>query len=149
MNTESKKTRCNGRTKTGKPCRAAAMDSGLCFLHSNPNKAAELGRIGGQNSRYGPSESADPLPPMDTVFAVKARIERIADDLYSNKLSPKVAAVLVTVLTLQIRVLELTDKVTDTKQKVEKMWAEYKKRTGDADPAEPPHSDDPDDPPKP
>ena len=73
----------------------------------------------------------------------------MADDLQSGKLSPKVGAVLVTLLTLQIRVIEMTDKVTDTKQKVEKMWAEYKKRTGDADTAEPPDSDEPDEPIKP
>ena len=92
------------------------------------------------------SESADPLPPLDSVIAVKARIERVADDLQSEKLSPKVALALVPLLTLQIRVIEMTDKVTETKRKVEKLWA---KSAGDEDTGEPPDSDEPDEPIKP
>ena len=42
-------SRCQGRTKSGKPCRAAATAGGLCFFHANPNKASELGRIGGRS----------------------------------------------------------------------------------------------------
>ena len=73
----------------------------------------------------------------------------MADDLYSGKLSPKVALALVPVLTLQIRVIEMTDKVNDTKRKAEEMWAAYKERSGDADTAEPPDPDEPDEPTKP
>lgn len=34
--------------------------SGLCYLHANPNKASELGRIGGRNKRSTAIESAEP-----------------------------------------------------------------------------------------
>jgi hypothetical protein len=44
MNSSS---RCKGQTKSGNPCRAAAIAGGLCFFHANPNKTSELGRIGG------------------------------------------------------------------------------------------------------
>jgi len=48
------RNRCGAKTKEGKPCRAAATEGGLCFFHANPNKAAELGRVGGRKSRYPP-----------------------------------------------------------------------------------------------
>lgn len=39
--------RCKAQAKSGKRCGAAATAGGLCFFHANPNKASELGRIGG------------------------------------------------------------------------------------------------------
>jgi len=141
-----KRNRCKGRTKDGRRCRAAAMDGGLCFLHANPDKAVELGRIGGRKSHYVPTESAGSLLPLDSVMAVRARLERVADDLHLGTLSPKIAAVMVPVLTLQIRVIEMTDKVDDTKRKVEQLWAEHKERTGDGDTPDPSEPDDPEDP---
>lgn len=33
---------CKAVTKAGKPCRAAATQSGCCYFHANPAKAAEL-----------------------------------------------------------------------------------------------------------
>jgi len=49
MTVTNSNLRCQGQTKAGKPCRAAATSGGLCYFHANPNKAAELGRIGGRN----------------------------------------------------------------------------------------------------
>jgi hypothetical protein len=43
--------RCRARTKQGKPCKAAAMEGGLCYFHGNPDKVAELGRLGGRRNR--------------------------------------------------------------------------------------------------
>ncbi len=41
---------CSGKTKQGRPCRAAATESGYCYFHTNPDVAAELGRIGGRST---------------------------------------------------------------------------------------------------
>jgi hypothetical protein len=54
--------RCRGQTKSGNRCRAAATSGGLCFFDANPNKAAELGRIGGRKKRRLPADVPDPLP---------------------------------------------------------------------------------------
>jgi hypothetical protein len=51
MTSNDSNSRCQGQTKGGKPCRAAATEGGLCFVHANPKKAAELGRVGGRKNR--------------------------------------------------------------------------------------------------
>jgi hypothetical protein len=42
---------CSGKTKAGKPCRAAAGPGGLCYFHSDPENAKRLGQIGGMKNR--------------------------------------------------------------------------------------------------
>jgi hypothetical protein len=49
-----------GQTKRGEPC--GTTPGGLCFFHANPNKAAELGRIGGGKKGRLPAGVVDPLP---------------------------------------------------------------------------------------
>lgn len=74
--------RCNALArKSGKPCRAPAVRGAIfCSLHSEPSRAAELGRRGGQKSRIpmaNPSgESA--TPPRNAVEACRALEEIIA-----------------------------------------------------------------------
>jgi len=103
------KSRCKGRTKMGKPCRAAATGGGLCFFHANPNKASELGRMGGRGNRHTVAESGDPMPPLDTPVAVRDRGNRLFDDVIAGKIQPKVAAVLVSLLNLQLHAIRPAD----------------------------------------
>jgi len=56
MKPMSSNSRCKANTKEGRPCRAAATEGGLCFFHANPNKAVELGRIGGRKNGHTRSE---------------------------------------------------------------------------------------------
>src|SRR5450755_2001812 len=106
MNSSS---RCKGQTKSGNPCRAAATAGGLCFFHANPNKASELGRIGGRNKNRIPTETSDPLPTLDKVTAVRDAVERLIAEVYSGQVTPKVASSLTPLLNLQFRVVEVTD----------------------------------------
>ena len=39
-------TRLRCSRKSGKPCRVAATEGGLCFFHASANKASDLGRVG-------------------------------------------------------------------------------------------------------
>jgi hypothetical protein len=108
--TMRKQNRCQARTKAGKPCRAAATEGGLCFFHANPNKAVELGRIGGRRSkRQAATASADPLPALNNAMAVGETLNRWIAEVYSGKLDFRVAAVLVRLLDLQVRVTPQTD----------------------------------------
>jgi hypothetical protein len=43
---------CCARTKAGNPCKAVAVQNGLCMFHAHPEKAAQLGRIGGSKNRH-------------------------------------------------------------------------------------------------
>lgn len=110
LNTDKKlDSRCKGLAKNGKPCRAAATEGGLCFFHANPNKASELGRIGGRRNRHVSGESSKPLPTLDNAIAVRDTVARLIDDVYSGKVHPRIAAGLAPLLNLQLRALETTD----------------------------------------
>jgi hypothetical protein len=102
-------SRCQGQTKSGKPCRAAATAGGLCFFHANPNKASELGRIGGKSNRHASGESTNPLPNVDSATAVRDTVARLIADVYTGKLHPRTAAGLAPLIHLQLRAIEMTD----------------------------------------
>jgi hypothetical protein len=102
---------CKAIAKAGKPCRAAATAGGLCYFHANPNKASELGRIGGTSKHRNLAEITDPLPKLDTAIAVRDAVEQVIVDVYAGKLHPRVAASLAPLLGLQLRAIETTDLV--------------------------------------
>jgi hypothetical protein len=130
--------RCKGQAKTGEPCRAAAMSGGLCFFHANPNKAAELGRIGGRKKSRLPVGVVDPLPRLDKASAVRDAVEKLIADVYAGRLHPRVAAGLAPLLSLQLRAVEATDLEwrIDTIEKllVKAADAERKRKLGSARP---------------
>jgi|GEM_PF-1710265 hypothetical protein len=109
MTPKNSNPRCKARTKSGKLCQAAATAGGLCFFHANPNKASELGRIGGRSKRPSASETADPLPKLETATAVRDAVAQLIVDVYAGKLHPRVAAGLAPLLNLQLRAIETTD----------------------------------------
>jgi hypothetical protein len=120
--TKNPTSKCQSQTKSGKPCRAAATSGGLCYFHANPNKAAELGRIGGSKKSRLPAEFIDPLPKLDNVTAVQDAVEKLISDVYTGKLHPRVAAGLAPLLNLQLRALEATE-LERRLAKVEKLLA--------------------------
>jgi hypothetical protein len=97
-------SRCSATAKSGKPCRAAATEGGLCFFHANPKRAAELGRLGGRRNRFSPSET--PLPRLETAVAVRDAVAQLISDVYQGKMNPRVAANLAPLLNLQLRTIE-------------------------------------------
>lgn len=109
MATTERNNRCRARTKTGRPCGAAATGGGLCFFHANPNRASELGRIGGRSKRPSASETADPLLKLETVIAVRDFGTKLIADVYAGKVHSRVAASLAPLLNLQMRAIEATD----------------------------------------
>jgi len=100
-------SRCKAKNKRGEPCGAAATAGGLCFFHANPNKASELGRIGGRRNRAAaPAESVDPLPKLDKVGDLRDLVERLIRETYTGQLHPRVAAGLAPLLHLRLRAIE-------------------------------------------
>jgi hypothetical protein len=116
-------SRCRARAKSGKRCRAAATEGGLCFFHANPNKASELGRIGGRSKRHAATESADPLPKLDNAVAMRDTIARLIADVHSGALHPRVAAGLAPLMNLQLRAIEAVEwaNVNERLSRLEKM----------------------------
>jgi hypothetical protein len=108
-NSMSSDSRCKGKTKKGRACRAAATKGGLCFFHANPNKTSELGRIGGRKNRHAKTDAPDPLPRLETAMAVRTTVARLIEDVYTGKLNPKIASGLAPLLNLQLRAIESSD----------------------------------------
>ena len=109
MNTTRGETSCKGKTKEGKPCRAAAMEGGLCFFHANPNKAVELGRLGGRQNRHQFAGLPDPVKDVKTTKGLLEECARLIEDVRSGKIPPKVATCLAPLLSLQLRVIHGAD----------------------------------------
>jgi hypothetical protein len=123
MTAKLKDVHCRARTKAGKPCRAAATAGGLCFFHANPNKASELGRIGGRSNRHAAAESSDPLPISDNAIAVRNAVARLIADVCARRLHPRIAAGLAPLMNLQLRAIETTN-IEQRLTKLEKRLAE-------------------------
>ena len=105
---KTSKPLCQSLTKSGKPCRAAATEGGLCFFHANPNKAVELDRIG--EKKNGHLQVGLDLPPcLDNAMAIRDTVARLIADVYAGKLQLRIAAGLVPLMHLQLRVLEKTE----------------------------------------
>jgi hypothetical protein len=120
-------SRCKAKAKSGKPCGAAATASGLCFFHANPDKASELGRIGGRKNRHAAGEVVDPLPTLDNALAVRDTVARLITDVYAGKINPRIASGLAPLLNLQMRAIETTD-FERRLAKLEKLSAEAEGR---------------------
>jgi hypothetical protein len=72
--------RCRGRAKSGRRCGAAATAGGLCFFHANPDKASELGRIGGGSNRHHADENVDPLRTLASAIAMQETVTWLIAD---------------------------------------------------------------------
>jgi hypothetical protein len=102
MSNKQNGTRCIARTTEGRPCRAfAGIGKKFCYLHADPDRARELGRIGGRKNRHLLAEALDPLPAANTALAVLNNATQTMNDVRSGKLDPKTALSLVQLLGLQ------------------------------------------------
>jgi hypothetical protein len=129
MPSKNQDHRCKAKKKNGECCGAAAGEGGLCFFHANPNKAAELGRIGGK-SKHDRVGTTDRLPALDNVSGVREMVTLLIADVLSGKLRPNVASGLAPLLNLQLRAINLTD-VEQRLTKLEKRIDEIKDGNGD------------------
>lgn len=100
MSSRNEDTRCKGVNKRGEPCRAAATPGGLCFFHANPQKASELGRIGGRSKRHAAAETLELFS--NDAFGVRGALGKIITDLLAGKIQPRVAASLAPLIRLQL-----------------------------------------------
>ena len=81
----------------------------MCFFHANPNKAAELGRVGGRKNRHYLPGSADPPQDLTTAKAVRDECARLIEYVYTNKITPRVATCLAGLLNLQMRAIQIAE----------------------------------------
>jgi len=102
---------CKGKKKSGEPCRAVAGANGLCNLHGNPARAAELGRKSGRSRRYVlPLEKTDPeLAPPQTAQQVRDVLGQAISDVRGRRLDPKVASTMGYLASVLLKSIEVSD----------------------------------------
>ncbi len=95
--------RCKGTNKRGELCKAAATASGFCYLHSDPSRAAQLGREGGRRNRHFIEDTARPLPTLDSITNIRNAIGSIIEDIYAGRVHPRKAAAMAPLLGVLLR----------------------------------------------
>lgn len=132
--------RCKGKTKLGAACGAAATAGGLCFFHANPNRAAELGRIGGRSNGRSHSEIGSAVPNLETAAEIDKALEQLILDVYAGRVNYKVAVALANLMNmlrtakeaseLQVRIAELGKQLADAGGRTENKPSEDKPVAG-------------------
>jgi hypothetical protein len=83
------------------------MAGGLCHFHANPRLVSELGRKGGSRKKHaGPTESAAPLPKLDSLPALREVNYRLIQEVYAGELDPQRAKGIAALLNLQTRLID-------------------------------------------
>src|SRR5438093_8057011 len=101
--------RCRATTKAGEPCPVAATSSGLCYLHDDPKRAAEMGRRGGlKNRRVIPDDSAE-MPPLNPAEDVRAMLATLAKDVRARRVEARIATSLGQLANSLLRAIEVAD----------------------------------------
>lgn len=129
------KPHCAAITKAGKPCGAAPTATGLCFFHANPNKASELGRIGGMQNHSRRIVLPSAMSKLDSGSTASARLDALYVDVLTGVIPPQKALVLIKLTDLQSKIKEQTV-VENLEKKIDRLKDLIKVRDADAGAAE-------------
>ena len=90
---------------------AVAVDGGLCAFHADPQRAAQLGRMGGsKNRRHDPLRSeTEPLRPPQTAKEVKDLLAEAMAGIHAGRLEPRMGSVIAYLGTALLKAIETTD----------------------------------------
>ena len=101
--------RCRATTKAGEPCPVPATSSGLCYLHDDPKRAAEMGRRGGLKNRRVIVDDTVEFPPLNTAEDVRAMLAKLAQDVRARRVEPRVAASVSQIASTLLKAIEVAD----------------------------------------
>ena len=140
-NKSAKKTdcRCSGKTKAGKPCRAAAMKGGIfCLFHTKPELASTLGRKGGRRNRQQLFSDEGELPKLESAAQIRDLVKGIVTGIYTGRLNPRLGG-LAPMLKLLAQVLDYADleqRMQGLEQQIEELRSNELKKLADGDSTE-------------
>lgn len=101
---------CSAKTKKGTRCQARAIaGSSLCAFHANPDRAAELGRIGGRKNRHFVETEVVNVTPPSTPEEVKNLLSQAMADVRARKLEPGVASTITYMASVLLKAMDDTD----------------------------------------
>jgi hypothetical protein len=121
--------KCAKRNRSGKPCGAPAGASGVCAIHANPDRARELGVLGGRRNRHVPAIGpvVQFAPPKDAA-AVRDVLGLVMRDVHSGALDTKVATCVVYASTALLKSVEASDLESRISKLEESINARIKKQ---------------------
>jgi hypothetical protein len=96
------------RTRSGEPCSARATPNGFCSIHSDPNRAAELGRLSGE-SRKAPVTGLVVIPPPKTASDLHLALGQIFSEVCSGRMDVNVGRSLSYIGSVLVKTIELSD----------------------------------------
>ena len=91
---ETTLVRCKATTSSGGRCKAKPHKDGLCFFHSDPKKAAELGRKGGRRNRHTYKTPLQPVAVPESAGDVKRILAETMADIRGGRMDPKLGSTL-------------------------------------------------------
>ena len=102
---------CSATTNAGESCRAVALTNGLCALHADPRRAAELGRKSGRarRSRYSDEQPQPEMIPLQTAQEVRIALGQFISDVRAHRLDPKVASTLGYLASVLLKSIEVSE----------------------------------------
>lgn len=102
---------CKAKTKAGARCRGIAVKDGLCALHADPGRAAELGRKSGKaRRRVIQEDAAGPvLTPPRTAQDVRDLIGQAMTDVHGRRMDTRIANALGYLATVLVKAIEVSD----------------------------------------
>jgi hypothetical protein len=121
--------RCRAMNKEGKPCEAAPTDTGFCYVHSSPGRAAELGREGGKKNRHFVESTLPPLPALNDSSGVRDAIVMILENAYLGKVAAKRIVPLIRLFSALERlspVAQLEEKLKSLEQQLKQQKSQLK-----------------------
>jgi general stress protein YciG len=106
---ETTLVRCKATTSSGGRCKAKPHKDGLCFFHSDPKKAAELGRKGGRRNRHTYETPLQPVAVPESAGDVKRILAETMAEIRAGRMDPKLGSTLGYLGTALLRAFEVAD----------------------------------------
>ena len=101
---------CKAKTKAGGPCAAPAIRGGqFCAIHSDPERAAQLGRKGGRGNRHLYENDGREVAAPQTALDVKNLLAEVMAEVRAGAMDPKLGTTLGYLGTSLLRAIEMAD----------------------------------------
>jgi general stress protein YciG len=102
--------KCRATTKAGRQCAAPAIRGGIyCALHNDPERAVELGRMGGTRSRKVYESPDREIPAPRNACDVKNLLAEVMAEIRAGKMDPKLGTTLGYLGTSLLKAIEISD----------------------------------------
>src|SRR5215831_19964086 len=101
-------TKCKARTRLGELCKARPTPDGFCSIHSDPERAAELGRRSGECRRPTDSKALFLLPPK-TAGDLHRALGQIFSKVSSGEMDARLGRSLGYIASVLVKTTELSD----------------------------------------